>query len=136
MSAHELVAQRAVAHGLLALLGRGVEDHAGSEDRLHERIGGGLVELLVGRAEERLLRRGSVEHHEPVTREVDLADLAALVVHALQQAQRVAAQLEQMAEQRQATRCDGRCAGGSGAEGLVERGGGDHETSGRLIMPS
>ena len=56
VAAHQLVAQRLVAERLLALLGRRVEDHAAAEDRRHERIRRGLVELLVGRAEERLLR--------------------------------------------------------------------------------
>ena len=40
-----LVAQRLVVQRLLALLGRGVEDHALAEDRRHERVRRGLVEL-------------------------------------------------------------------------------------------
>ena len=42
-----------------ALLGRGVEHHALAEDRRHERVGRGLVELLLGRPEEHLVGLGA-----------------------------------------------------------------------------
>ena len=93
VAAHRLVAQRAVAQRLLALLGRRVEDDARSEHRLHERIRRRLVELLVGRAEERLLRVLAVEHHERLAGESQLADFAALVAAALHQPDGIAAQL-------------------------------------------
>ena len=52
---HLLTAQRRVVQHLLAALGAGVEDHALAEDRRHERIRLGLVEILVGRTEEELV---------------------------------------------------------------------------------
>ena len=99
--AHHLVAQRLVAHRLAALLGRAVEHHAAAEDRRHERIGCGLVVLLLLGAEERLLRGLAREQHDARAGPVHLADLAALVAHAPEQLDRAAAQVEQMAEQRQ-----------------------------------
>jgi hypothetical protein len=99
---HELVPQGLVPHGLLALLGGGVEDHALAEDRLHERIGGRLVELLVRSAEERLLGLLPGQEHDPMTREPELADLSALAPQPLHQREGIAAQLQQVAQQRPA----------------------------------
>ncbi len=64
VTAHELVAQRLVVEGLAPLLGRGVEHHALAEDRCHERVGLGLVEVLLGCPEEDLVRlRPGEQHH-------------------------------------------------------------------------
>src|SRR5262249_28243288 len=92
------------AERLLALLRAGVEHDALAEDRRHERIRRGLVELLVGGAEERLLRLLAREHDDALAREPELADLAALVAHALEQLERRAPHLEQVAEERHAAR--------------------------------
>ena len=92
-------AQGLVAHGLLALLGRAVEDDALAEHGRHEGVGGGLVELLVGGPEEGLLRLLAHHHHHAIAREVDLADLAQLVAHALEQLDRRLAQRLQVTEE-------------------------------------
>ncbi len=55
MALHLLTAQCGVVQHLLAPLGAGVEHHALAEDRRHERVGLGLVEFLVGGAEEELV---------------------------------------------------------------------------------
>ncbi len=59
VAAHELVFQGLVVEHLRAALGRRVEDDAFAEDRGHERIGLGLVELLLGGAEELLVGLGA-----------------------------------------------------------------------------
>ena len=98
MAAHEAVAQGLVPHGLLALLRSRVEHDALSEDRFHERIGGSLIELLVRCPEESLLRFDSAEQRDPMPGQVDLAQLTALGAHALQQADGIAAQLQEVTD--------------------------------------
>ena len=56
---HVLAAQCGVVQHLGAPLGAGVEHHALAEDRRHERVGLGLVEILVGGAEEELVGLGA-----------------------------------------------------------------------------
>ena len=64
VAAHELVAQGLVVERLPTLLRVGVEHDALAEDRRHERVGLGLVEVLVGRPEEDLVGVGSGEEHD------------------------------------------------------------------------
>ena len=52
---HLLAAQRGVVQHLLAALRAGVEHHALAEDRRHERVRLGLVQILVGGPEEELV---------------------------------------------------------------------------------
>ena len=104
VSAHVLVAQRPGADRLLSLLHGQVEDDAGAEDRLHERVREALIELLVRRTKEALLRRRAAEQRDVGTGQIDLADLATLVADAPEQIDRRAPQLEQMAEAGKATR--------------------------------
>ena len=52
---HVLAAQRGVVQHLRAPLGAGVEHHTLAEDRRHERVRLGLVEILVGGTEEELV---------------------------------------------------------------------------------
>ncbi len=52
---HLFATQRRIVQHLLAAFGAGVEDDALTEDRLHERIGGLLVEILVRGTEEELV---------------------------------------------------------------------------------
>ena len=99
VASHEAVAQRLVAHGLLALLRAGVEHDALAEDGLHEGVGGGLVELLVGRAEEGLLGFLTGQQRDAMTDEPELADLSALATQPGHQGERVAPELEQVAEE-------------------------------------
>ena len=75
---HELVAQRLVVEHLAPALGRRVEDHALSEDRRHERVGLGLVEHLLGGAEEHLVGLGPGEQHHVAVGQPELAHVAAL----------------------------------------------------------
>ena len=78
---HELVAQRLVVQHLAAALRRGVEHHALAEDRRHERVGLGLVELLLGRPEEELVGVRPGQQHDVAAGQVELADVAALGPH-------------------------------------------------------
>ena len=93
---HLLAAQRGVAQHLLAPLRRGVEDDALAEHGRHERVRLALVEHLVGRAEERLVRPGAADQHDVAAGEGEQADVAALRAHAVQQADRVGAQVLQV----------------------------------------
>ncbi len=105
-----------VVQHLAALFRCRVEDHALAEDRLHERVRGGLVELFVRGAEEQLVRRFAGEHHHRLAGQRKLADLAALVAAALHQPDRPPAQLQQVAEQRpRAGQFRRRCAGHTAA---------------------
>ena len=83
VAAHELVPQRLVVEHLAAALGRRVEDHALAEDRRHERVGLGLVELLLGRPEEELVGVGPGQQHHVAVGQPELADVAALGPHPL-----------------------------------------------------
>ena len=94
---HELVAQRLVVQRPSALLGARVEHHALAEHRRHERVGLGLVQLLVAGAEEDLVGLGAGEQHHVLVGQAELADVAALGAHALHQPDRVGAQLLEVA---------------------------------------
>ncbi len=76
---HELVAQGLVVEHLAPALGRRVEDHPFSEDRRHEGIGLGLVELFLGGTEEQLVGFGPGEQHDVAVGQPELADVAALL---------------------------------------------------------
>ena len=69
--------------------GDGVEHDALAEDRRHERVGLGLVEVLVGGPEEDLVGLGPGEQHDVAVGEAEHADVAALGAGALHQADRV-----------------------------------------------
>ena len=86
---HELVAQRLVVQHLPPSLGRRVEDHALTEDRGHEGIGLGLVEDLLGRPEEELVRLGTAEQYHVTGGQPEHPDVAALVPDALHEGDRV-----------------------------------------------
>ena len=70
---HELVAQRLVVQHLAPALGRGVEHHALAEDRRHERVGLGLVELLLGGPEVELVGVGPGQQHDVAVADGELA---------------------------------------------------------------
>ena len=80
-----------------ASLGVGVEHHALAEDRRHERVGLGLVELLVGSPEEELVGLGAGEQDDVLVGQSELADVAALVADAVHQPDRVGAELLEVA---------------------------------------
>ena len=91
------VAQRRRPDHLAALLGRRVVDDALAEDRTHQLVRGGLrIEDLVGLTEERLLRLLAGEEHDVAVEQPEVAELAALRAHALEQAERIAAQRHQV----------------------------------------
>ncbi len=94
---HLLAAQRGVVQHLLAPLGAGVEDHALAEDRRHERVGLGLVEILVGGAEEELVGFGARQQDDVLVDQLEPADVTALVADALHQPDRVGAELLEVA---------------------------------------
>ena len=97
MALHLLAAQRRVVQHLLAALGAGVEHHALAEDRRHERVGLGLVEVLVGGPEEELVGLGAGEQDDVLVGQLEPADVAALLADPLHQADRVGAQLLEVA---------------------------------------
>ena len=93
---HLLAAQRGVVQHLRAPLGAGVEHHALAEDRRHERVRLGLVEILVGGTEEELVGFGAGQQDDVLVDQLEPADVAALVADALHQADRVGAELLEM----------------------------------------
>ena len=82
---------------LLASLRAGVEHHALAEDRGHEGVGLRLVQILVGGAEEELVRLRPGQQDHLLARELEIADVAALVAHALHEGDRVGAELLEVA---------------------------------------
>ena len=80
---HELVAQRLVVQHLPTPFGRGVEDHALSEDRRHEGIRLGLVEDLLRRTEEELVGLGPGEQHDVAVGQAKLSHVTAFGPHPL-----------------------------------------------------
>ena len=97
MQAHVLVLQCLVVEHLLPPLGRRIEDHALAEDRRHERVGLGLVQLLFGRAEESLVRRGTGKQNDTPIAQNELADVAAFFADAPHQRDRIVAKLLEVA---------------------------------------
>ena len=97
MALHLLAAQGRVVQHLLAPLGAGVEHHALAEDRRHERIGLGLVEILVGGTEEELVGVGARQEDDVLVDQLEPSDVAAFVPDALHQPDRVGAELLEMA---------------------------------------
>ena len=95
--AHHVPAQRLVVQGLAAALRRGVEHHALTEDRRHERVRPGLVEVLVRRAEEELVGASAGQQDDVLVDELEPADVAALVADALHQTDWVGAEFLEMA---------------------------------------
>ena len=93
MALHLFTAQRRVVQHLLAAFGAGVEHHALPEDRRHERVGLGLIELGVRRAEEELVRLGAGQQDDVLVDQLEPADVAALVADALHQPDRIGAEL-------------------------------------------
>ena len=79
---HLLAAQRGVVQHLRATLGAGVEHHALAEDRRHERVGLGLVEILVGGPEEELVGLGAGQQDDVLVGQLEPADVAALLADA------------------------------------------------------
>ena len=94
---HLLTAQRRVVQHLLAPLRAGVEDNAFAEDRRHERIRLGLVEILVGRAEEELVGFGAGQQDDVFVRQLKPADIPALFADPSHQADRIGPELLEMA---------------------------------------
>ena len=97
VAAHELVAQRLVVEHPAAFLGSGVEDHSLTEHGGHEGIRRCLVELLVRGAEEHLVGLGTGEQHDVLVGKSELADVAALRAHPAHEADRIRAQLLEVA---------------------------------------
>ena len=104
MALHLLTAQRRVVQHLLAPLGAGVEHHALAEDRGHERVGLGLVEILVGGPEEELVGFGAGQEHDVLVDQLEPADVAAFVPDALHQPDGVGTELLEVAVLLLATR--------------------------------
>ena len=77
--------------------GIGVEHHALAEDRRHEGVGLGLVEVGVGGAEEELVGLGAGQQDDLLVGQLEPADVAALVADALHQADRVGAEFLEVA---------------------------------------
>ena len=94
---HLLAAQRGVVQHLLAPLGAGVEDHALAEDRRHERVGLGLVEILVGRTEEEFVGLGAGQKDDVLVDQLEPADVAAFVTDAVHQSDWVGAEFLEVA---------------------------------------
>ena len=94
---HLLAAQCGVVQHLRATLGVGVEHHALTEDRRHERVGLGLVELAVAGAEEELVGLRPGQHDDLLVDQLEPADVAALLADAVHQADRVGAELLEVA---------------------------------------
>ena len=97
MAAHVVAAQRGVVQHLLAALGARVEHHALAEDRCHEGVGLGLVEVFVGGPEEELVALGAGQQDHLLAGELEVADIAALITHPLHQSDRVGAELVEVA---------------------------------------
>ena len=93
---HVLATQRGVVQHLLAPLRAGVEHHALAEDRRHERIRLGLVEILVGGTEEELVGLGAGQQDHMLVRQLEPTDVPALVADPLHQPDRVGAELLEM----------------------------------------
>ena len=83
MALHLFATQRGVVQHLLAALGAGVEHHALAEDRRHERVRLGLVEILVGGPEEELVRLRSRQEDDVLVDQLEPADVAAFVADPL-----------------------------------------------------
>ena len=96
MASHHVAAQRLVLQHLLALLGRGVEDHALAEDRRHEGVRRCLVEGRVGCAEELLVGLRTRHEHDVLVGQPEPADLTALGPEPFEQADRVDPHLRQV----------------------------------------
>ena len=94
---HLLTAQRRVVQHLLAPLGAGVEHHALTEDRRHERVRLGLVEILVGGTEEELVGVGARQQDDVLVDQLKPPDVAAFVTDALHQPDWIGAELFEMA---------------------------------------
>ncbi len=97
MALHLLAAQCGVVQHLLAALGAGVEHHALAEDRRHERVGLGLVEILVGGTEEELVGLGARQEDDVLVDQLEPADVTALLADALHQTDWVGAELLEVA---------------------------------------
>jgi len=89
---HVFAAQRGVVQHLLAALRARVEHHALAEDRCHEWVGLGLVEILIRGPEEELVGFGAGEKDDVLAGELEPADVAALVADPLHQPDRVGAE--------------------------------------------
>ncbi len=74
-----------------------VEDHPLPEHRGHEGVGLGLVEHLLGRPEEELVRLGTAQQHDVAIGEPEDADVAAFGADPLEEGDRVGAELVEMA---------------------------------------
>ena len=93
---HVVTAQRGVVQHLGATLRTGVEHHALAEDRRHERVGLGLVEILVGGPEEELVGLGAGQQDDVLVGQLEPAHVAALVAQPFHQADRIGAELLEM----------------------------------------
>jgi hypothetical protein len=78
-------------------LGIGVEHHALTEDRRHEGIGLGLVEVRVAGAEEELVGLRPRQHDDLLVDQLEPTDIAALLADAVHEADRVGAELLEVA---------------------------------------
>ena len=94
---HLLAAQGRVVQHLLAPLGACVEHHALAEDRRHERVRLGLVEILVGGTEEELVGIGARQEDDVLVDQLKPSDVAAFVADALHQPDRIGAEFFEMA---------------------------------------
>jgi hypothetical protein len=93
MALHVVAAQRGVVQHLLTPLRTGVEDDTGAEDRRHERVGLRLVEILVGGAEEELVRFLAGQQDHMLIGQLKSTDIAALLAKSAHQSDRVGAEL-------------------------------------------
>ena len=112
MALHLLTAQRRVVQHLLAPLGTGVEDHALAEDRRHERVGLGLVEILVRGTEEELVRLGAGQEDDVLVDQLEPPDVTALLADALHQSDGIGAELLEVSVLFLAAGNPGHCRGG------------------------
>ena len=94
---HLLAAQGGVVQHLFSSFGIGVEHHALAEDRRHERVCRGLIEIVVAGPEEELVGFRTGQEHHVLAGELEDADVAALVADPLHQSDRVGAELFQVA---------------------------------------
>ena len=97
MTLHLLTAQRRVVQHLGTPLGAGVEHHALTEDRRHERVGLGLVEIGVRRTEEELVGLGARQQDDVLVDELEPADVAAFVTDPLHQPDGIGPELFEVA---------------------------------------
>ena len=94
---HLLAAQCGVVQHLRSPFGVGVEHHTLAEDRRHERVRLGLIEVAVGGAEEELVGLRAGQHDDLLVDQLEPADVAAFLADAVHQPDRIGAELLEVA---------------------------------------